>query len=94
MHRTTQNKQYIEQHKNLGRVRAVPHLYGFYPCLEKGVGLFFLRVVSAVCIGQKRNSDQSIAVRNRRKDNIRGSWVDKEGDIPGVGVQNCGNIHM
>jgi hypothetical protein len=28
--RTTQNKQYIEQHKNLGRVLAVPHLWGFY----------------------------------------------------------------
>jgi hypothetical protein len=31
IHRTTQNKHYIEQHKNLGRVRAVPHLYGCYP---------------------------------------------------------------
>ena len=31
IHRTTQNKQYIEQHKNFGRVRAVPHLCGFYP---------------------------------------------------------------
>jgi hypothetical protein len=30
-HRTTQNKKYLEQHKNLGRVRAVPHLCGFYP---------------------------------------------------------------
>jgi hypothetical protein len=36
--RTTQNKQYIEQYKKihrttqkLGRVRAVPHLCGFYP---------------------------------------------------------------
>ena len=28
---TTQNKQYIEQHKNFGRVRAVPRLCGFYP---------------------------------------------------------------
>jgi hypothetical protein len=26
-----QNKQYIEQHKNLERVRAVPQLCGFYP---------------------------------------------------------------
>ena len=25
-HKTTQNKQYIEQHKNFGRVRAVPRL--------------------------------------------------------------------
>ena len=31
IHRTTQNKQYIEKHKNFGRVRAVPHLCGFYP---------------------------------------------------------------
>jgi hypothetical protein len=36
--RTTQNKQYIEQHKNFGRVRALPHLCGFYPgiCLTTG----------------------------------------------------------
>jgi len=27
----TQNKQYIEQHQNFGRVRAVPRLRGFYP---------------------------------------------------------------
>ena len=26
VYRTTQNKQYIEQHKNFGRVRAVPRL--------------------------------------------------------------------
>jgi uncharacterized integral membrane protein len=26
IHRTIQNKQYIEQHNNLGRVRAVPRL--------------------------------------------------------------------
>jgi len=29
--RTAQNKHYIEQHKNFGRVRAVPRLCGFYP---------------------------------------------------------------
>ena len=27
----TQNKQYTEQHKMFGRVRAVPRLCGFYP---------------------------------------------------------------
>jgi hypothetical protein len=27
IHRTTQNKQYLEQHKNFGRVRAVPRLW-------------------------------------------------------------------
>jgi len=26
IHRTTQNKQYLEQHNNFGRVRAVPRL--------------------------------------------------------------------
>jgi hypothetical protein len=32
IHRTTQNKQYIEQHKNIGSlVLAVTHLYRFYP---------------------------------------------------------------
>ena len=31
VHRTTQNKQYVEQHKNFGTVRAAPHLCGFYP---------------------------------------------------------------
>jgi len=31
MHRTTQNKQYIEQHKYFGRVRTVSSLDEFYP---------------------------------------------------------------
>jgi len=31
IHRTTQNKQYIEQHNNFGRVQAVPHLGELYP---------------------------------------------------------------
>jgi hypothetical protein len=32
IHRTTKkNKQYIEQHKNFGRVRAVPRLCELYP---------------------------------------------------------------
>ena len=31
IHRTTQNKQYIEQHKIFGRVRAVPRLGELYP---------------------------------------------------------------
>jgi hypothetical protein len=30
-HRTTQNKQYIEQHNNFGRVLAVPRLGELYP---------------------------------------------------------------
>jgi len=31
VHRTIQNKQYIEQHKHFGRVCAVPHLGELYP---------------------------------------------------------------
>jgi hypothetical protein len=31
VHRTTQNKQYIKQHNNFGRVRAVPRLGELYP---------------------------------------------------------------
>jgi hypothetical protein len=31
IHRTTQNKQYIEQHNNFGRVQAVHHLGKLYP---------------------------------------------------------------
>ena len=31
IHRTTQNKQYIEQHKNVKRVRAVPRLHELHP---------------------------------------------------------------
>jgi hypothetical protein len=31
IHRKTKNKQYIEQHKHLGRVRAVPRLGELYP---------------------------------------------------------------
>jgi len=31
IHRTTQNKQYIEQHKHFGRVRTVPRLGELYP---------------------------------------------------------------
>ena len=39
IHRTTQNKQYIEQHKNFERVRAVPRLCELYPgiCLTNEV---------------------------------------------------------
>jgi len=31
IHRTIQNKQYVEQHKHFGRVRAVPRLGELYP---------------------------------------------------------------
>jgi hypothetical protein len=52
IHRKTQNKQYIEQHKNLGRVRAVPHLSGCYPgiCLttEESHGKTSVRVAEGI----------------------------------------------
>ena len=31
VHRTIQNKQYMEQHNNFGRVRAVPRVGELYP---------------------------------------------------------------
>ena len=31
IYKTTQNKQYIEQHNNFGRVQAVPRLGKLYP---------------------------------------------------------------
>ena len=31
IHRTIQNKQYVEQHNNFGRVRAMPRLGELYP---------------------------------------------------------------
>ena len=36
VYRTIQNKQYIEQHNNIGRVQAVPRLGELYPgiCLK------------------------------------------------------------
>ena len=42
VHRTTQNKQYTEQHNNLGRVRAVPRLGELYRgiCLTTEVFIY------------------------------------------------------
>jgi hypothetical protein len=39
IHRTTQNKQYIEQHNNFGRMRTVPRIGELYPgiCLTTEV---------------------------------------------------------
>jgi hypothetical protein len=38
IHRTTQNKQYVSQHKNFVRVWAIPRVCGLYPgiCLITG----------------------------------------------------------
>jgi len=41
IHRTTQNKQYIEKHKHFGRVRAVPRLGELYP----GISYSFICVL-------------------------------------------------
>ena len=59
IHRTTQNKQYIEQHKNFRRVRAVPTLGELYPgiCLtteekaRKNLSQFHAFFTSALNVG-------------------------------------------
>jgi hypothetical protein len=38
IHRTTQNKEYMEQHKNFGKVWAVPHHCDFCLTTEKKHG--------------------------------------------------------
>jgi hypothetical protein len=38
IHRTTQNKKYIVQHKNLGRVQAVPRLGELCPGIKPQSG--------------------------------------------------------
>jgi hypothetical protein len=50
---STQNdtKQYIEQHKNLGRARAVPRLCGFYP---------------GICLTTEENARKNISQGSRR----------------------------
>jgi hypothetical protein len=50
IHRTTQNKQYIEQHQNFGRVRAVPRLCGLYP------GICLTTEEGKTSIGVEKNS--------------------------------------
>ena len=63
VHRTTQNKQYTEQHNNLGRVRAVPCLGELYRGICYGVVVlnlfiivlcgfvYFCNVWGCVCVG-------------------------------------------
>ena len=48
IHRTTQNKQYIEQHKKFGRVLIVPRLCGLYP---------------GICLKTKENYGKKTSVR-------------------------------
>jgi len=51
IHRTTQNEQYIEQHKNFGRVRAVPRLCGFYP---------------GICLTTEEKARKNLSQRSKR----------------------------
>jgi hypothetical protein len=55
----TQNKQYVEQHKNFGRVRAVPRLCEFYP------GICLITEEKA----QKNLSQGSRKIRTHRPNN-------------------------
>jgi hypothetical protein len=59
VHRTTQNKQYIEQHKNFGRVRALPRLCELYP------GICFTTEEKA----RKNLSQDSRTIRTHRTNN-------------------------
>jgi hypothetical protein len=51
IHRTTQNKQYIEQHKHFGRVRAVPRHDGFY---------------SGICLTNEEKARKNLSQGSRR----------------------------
>ena len=51
IHRTTQNKQYIEQNKNFGRVRAVPRLCGLYP---------------GICLTNEEKAQKNLSQSSRR----------------------------
>jgi len=51
VHRTTQNKQYIVQHKNFGRVRAVPRLCELYP---------------GICLTAKEKTRKNLSQGSRR----------------------------
>jgi hypothetical protein len=51
MHRKTKNKQYIEQHKHFGRVRAVPRLCGLYP---------------GICLTTKKKTRRNLSQGSRR----------------------------
>jgi len=51
IHRTTQNKQYIEQHKHFGRVRAVPRFCGLYP---------------GICLTTEEKARKNLSRRSRR----------------------------
>jgi len=73
IHRTTQNKKYIEQNKNFGRVRAVPRLCELYLgicliteekarknlCTLNGSFVCYLKVLSVAKIQKRRIKHQN-----------------------------------
>jgi hypothetical protein len=69
IHRTTQNKQYIEQHKNFGRVRAAPRLGELYLgiCLktEKKARKNLSQGSRTIRIHRPNNKNTQITVLNR-----------------------------
>ena len=50
IHRTTQNKQYVVQHKHFGRMRSVPRLCGLYP---------------GICLTTEEKNTEKTWVRNK-----------------------------
>ena len=69
IHRTTQNKQYVEQHKHFGRVRTVPRLGELYPsiCLttEKQARKNLIQGSRTTKIHRPNNKNTQITVLNR-----------------------------
>jgi hypothetical protein len=69
IHRTIQNKQYIEQHKHFGRVRAVPRLGELYPgiCLttEENARKTLSQGSRTIRIRRPNNKNTQITVLNR-----------------------------
>jgi hypothetical protein len=69
IHRTTQNKQYIEQHKNFGRVPAVPRLGELYPGIyhttEENAWKNLSQGSRTIRIRRPNNKNTQITVLNR-----------------------------
>jgi hypothetical protein len=64
---TTQNKQYKEQHKNLGRVRAVPHLCGCY---------------LGICLTTEEKARKNLSQGSRREVSVaEGSQVSRREEV-------------
>jgi hypothetical protein len=69
IHRTTQNRQYTEQHKYFGRVRTVPRLGELYPgiCLttEEKARKNFSQGSRTIRIHRPNKKNTQITVLNR-----------------------------